>query len=316
MIHLSSNQNLDWPVWSREPLSLDGGIARFVASGKYADSFGSQWRRFPRTQLDSYTGLPLSRYRLQRCMGDCLFESLAGKHVLEAGCGAGRFTEILLDARANVTSVDLSSAVEANTANFPPGDRHRIIQADILDLPFAPGQFDVVLCLGVIQHTPSTEVTIQRLYDQVKPGGWLVIDHYTRKIGLWTSPEPLYRAFLKRQPEARRWEMIEKLVDIFLPVHRRLRSFYPLWFLLCRVSPLTTYYRSLPDLPEPLQREFAVLDTHDALTDWYKHLRSKEEIAKALEELGAEEIAWWTGGNGVEGRCRKPMSMPQGVFAL
>jgi SAM-dependent methyltransferase len=47
-------------------------------------------------------------------MGDELFSSLAGKHVLEAGCGAGRFTEVLLKAGAYVTSIDLSSAVEAN----------------------------------------------------------------------------------------------------------------------------------------------------------------------------------------------------------
>lgn len=305
MIRPPGPQTLDWPVWSREPLSIEGGIAHFVPSGRYADNFGSQWRKFPRTQLDSYTGLPLSRDRLRRCMGERLFESLAGKHVLEAGCGAGRFTEILLDSGAYVTSVDLSLAVEANAANFPPGDRHRIVQADILDLPFGPGQFDVLLCLGVIQHTPNPEAAIRRLYDQLKPGGWLVIDHYARKIGLWASLEPLYRAYLKRQPEARRWEMIERLVDIFLPLHRRARSAHPLWFLLCRVSPLTTYYRSLPDLPDPLQREFAILDTHDALTDWYKHLRSKEEIAKALKELGSEEIACWTGGNGVEARCRK-----------
>jgi len=306
MIHPAGRQTSDWPAWSREPLSVVGGIPRFVVDGTYAESFGSQWRRFPRTQLDSYTGLPLSRDRIQRCMGDRLFESLAGKDVLEAGCGAGRFTEILMDAGAYVTSVDLSSAVDANAVNFPVGDQHRIAQADIMDLPFHPGQFDVVVCLGVIQHTPNSEATIQRLYDQVKPAGWLVIDHYRREIGRWTSIQPLYRAWLKRKPEPRQWEMVERMVDLFLPMHRQLRSIYPLWFILCRVSPLVTYYRSRPELPDPLQREFAILDTHDSLTDWHKHLRTREEIASALHGLDAEEIACWAGGNGIEGRCRKP----------
>jgi SAM-dependent methyltransferase len=307
MIQSPGHQALDWPVWSREPLTIEGGIPRFVACGKYAESFGSQWRRFPRTQLDSRTGLPLSRDRLRRCMGDSLFESLHGKRVLEAGCGAGRFTEVLINAGAYVTSADLSSAVEANAANFPPSDRHRIIQADILELPFLPGQFDVVLCLGVIQHTPDSDTTIRHLYRQLRPGGWLVFDHYTHEIGRWISLGPLYRAWLKRQPKARRWEIIERMVDLFLPLHRHVRSFYPLWFLLCRVSPLTTYYRLLPELPESLQREFSILDTHDSLTDWYKRLRSREEIAGALHDLRATEIDCWLGGNGIEGRCRRPV---------
>jgi SAM-dependent methyltransferase len=239
-------------------------------------------------------------------MGDELFFSLAGKHVLEAGCGAGRFTEVLLKAGAYVTSVDLSSAVEANAENFPPGEFHRIAQADILNLPFEPGQFDAVLCLGVIQHTPNPEIAIERLYAQVKPGCSLIIDHYTRAIGRWTSLKWIYRAWLKRQPEDNRWDAIERMTSIFLPLHKRFKQIYPLWFLLCRVSPLTTFYRSLPFLTDELQREFAILDTHDSLTDWHKHLRSKDEIEKTLTLLNAENIVCWTDGNGVEARCRKP----------
>ena len=34
-------------------------IPRFVPAGGYADDFGAQWNRFPRTQLDSHSGLPI-----------------------------------------------------------------------------------------------------------------------------------------------------------------------------------------------------------------------------------------------------------------
>src|SRR5438477_7570196 len=88
------------------------GIPRFVSSGERMESFGVQWRHYRRTQLDSYTGLSFSRDRLKRCLGENLWQSLSGKMVLEAGCGAGRFTEVLLAEQAVVTSVDLSSAVE------------------------------------------------------------------------------------------------------------------------------------------------------------------------------------------------------------
>src|SRR3990172_5667020 len=93
-------------------------IPRFVRSEAYAKTFGNQWKMFAKTQLDSQTGSSISRERLNRCLGGTL-EAVIGKLVLEAGCGAGRFTEILLDAGARVVSCDLSSAVEANKANFP-----------------------------------------------------------------------------------------------------------------------------------------------------------------------------------------------------
>src|SRR5688500_14453813 len=71
------------------------GIPRFVAGNSYATSFGVQWNRYPRTELDSFTGKSYSRDRLERCLGAPL-ESLRGKVVLECGSGAGRFTELLI----------------------------------------------------------------------------------------------------------------------------------------------------------------------------------------------------------------------------
>src|SRR5262249_51327300 len=149
------------------------GIPRFVANSEYAGSFGAQWKKYRLTQLDSYTGTTISEQRTRRCIGKKLWDELTGTQILECGCGAGRFTEILLSKQAYVTSVDLSDAVDANQENFPQNETHRIAQADILQLPFAPRQFDVVFCLGVIQHTPSPEATIGALYEQVKTGGML-----------------------------------------------------------------------------------------------------------------------------------------------
>src|SRR5262245_14526583 len=145
----------------------------------YTAAFGAQWKRYRRTQLDSYTGFPISRTRALRCIGGENLSWMYGKRVLECGCGAGRFTEILLSLGSTVVSIDLSDAVEANRDNFPPNELHQIAQADIEHLPFRPETFDVVFCLGVIQHTPNPEYTIACLFEQLKPGGLLVIDHYT-----------------------------------------------------------------------------------------------------------------------------------------
>jgi 2-polyprenyl-3-methyl-5-hydroxy-6-metoxy-1,4-benzoquinol methylase len=158
------------------------GIPRVVPNlTNYADAFGDQWKRWRLTQLDSHTGTSITADRLNRCLGDELVHKLSGQgeiQILEAGCGAGRFTEILLGYPVvRLTSADLSSAVESNQINFPQNQRHRIVQCDICLAPFKPDSFDVVVCLGVIQHTPNPELTIRKLFEQVKPNGWLVFDH-------------------------------------------------------------------------------------------------------------------------------------------
>jgi len=281
------------------------GVPRFVPPTTYADHFGEQWKRYRRTQLDSYTGKPISRDRLRRCFGDDLWSRLDGLQVLECGCGAGRFTEVLLAQGARVTSVDLSSAVEVNAENFPIGASHSVAQADILSLPFAPRRFDVVLCIGVIQHTPNPELTIARLYDQVKPGGWLIIDHYTYEIGWYTKTAPLFRMALKRLPTDVSMRVTERLVDRLLPIHKRVAR-TPLRSIVFRLSPLLTHYATYPELDDELQRQWALLDTHDSLTDYYKWFRTRGQIRRTLEGLGLVDVWCEYGGNGVEARGRRP----------
>ena len=104
---------------------------------------------------------------------------LEGKKVLEAGCGAGRFSEVILESGADLYAVDLSEAVEANYENCKQYPKYHVCQADILNLPFPPGQFDIVICIGVVQHTPDPEKTMSSLCSQVLPGGMLVLDHYS-----------------------------------------------------------------------------------------------------------------------------------------
>lgn len=284
-------------------------IPRFVG-GHYSETFGLQWRTWPEVQLDSHTGYPISSERARFSLGDALWRRLSSPeelHVLEAGCGAGRFTEVLLNfPSVRVHSIDASTAVEANRKNFPQDERHRIHQADVLRLPFAPRQFDLVFCLGVVQHTRSPEETIGRLYEQVRPGGALVFDHYVSHMRGLTNPgRALLRFFAKRMEAEKGVVFTNKLVDLFFPLHRAARNSRLLQFVLSKLSPLQTAYHH-PELNDELQYRWALLNTHDALTDWYKHSRTKGQLERTLVKLGAERVEAHPGGNGVVGRCRRP----------
>ncbi len=296
------------PDGTRYPIR--DGIPRFVPVENYADDFGAQWNRFARTQLDSHTGLSITRDRLNRCLAGQL-DQLAGKRVLEAGSGAGRFTELLLAAGAEVHSFDYSSAVTANAANNGSSPRLSLAQGDIRQPPFAEGTYDVVICLGVIQHTPSPEQSIAALWKMVKPGGRLVIDHY-RFRWRFALPTPigdaasLYRWVILRLPQASRARIVQRIVDFWFPVHWRWRDSLLMQRLIRRLSPLRFYYPDLPLRDREMHYQWSLLDTHDSTTDHYKHLRSPDSIRATLTRLGAEQINVSVGGNGVEAWCIKP----------
>ncbi|MFZ2491234.1 MAG: class I SAM-dependent methyltransferase [Thermoanaerobaculia bacterium] len=297
-------QNHEYPVTRAIPRVLE-------SSTEYADAFGEQWNTYRVTQLDSYTSTTISRDRLVRCVGPDVWSALHGSaalNVLETGCGAGRFTEVLLECPAAVvTSIDFSTAVDANEVNCPQSDRHRILQCDINALPFPREAFDVVICLGVIQHTPNPEQTIGSLYEATKPGGWLVIDHYRPSFSHYTKVTALVlRPILKRLPPRQGRVATDWITRLFFPLHRAVKRHRLLQMILSRVSPLLTYFQTYPQLNDQLHYEWALLDTHDHLTDYYKHLRTVPQIERVLRGLGATDIWVAKGGNGVEARCRKP----------
>jgi len=286
------------------------GIPCFVDGKHYASSFGLQWRIYSKTQLDSYTGVPISRRRLARVLGGEL-GILEGKRVLEAGCGAGRFSEVILESGADLYAVDLSEAVEANLANCGKYPNYHVCQANLLQLPFLPGQFDVVICIGVIQHTPDPEQTISALCAQVKPGGMLVLDHYSHEYSLTYSRRAL-RALLVRLPSRLAYQISKAVTASFWPLHTLFWKFRDLPLLrkarlaFLQLSPVVDYHDAYLALGPKLLKEWAILDTHDTLTDVYKHLRSTGDIASQLGRCGMVRIHTAYAGNGVEARAWRP----------
>lgn len=287
-------------------------VPRFVSSENYASGFGLQWNEFRTTQLDSYTGVPISKNRLERILGGSI-DIVAGKKVLEAGCGAGRFSELLLESGAHLCAVDISTAVEANIKNCHTFNNYFVSQADIMQLPFREEQFDIVICIGVIQHTPNPEKTIEKLCNQVKPGGLLFIDHYTHGYPLSLSRR-IIRAMLIKMPSKVALVICKVITATLWPLHkflwdnRNLTGFGLLRAILFKISPIVDYHDAYIELGPELLKTWALLDTHDTLTDYHKHLRSAEEIHNQLTLCGMKEISTRYAGNGVEAVSKKEQS--------
>ena len=73
---------------------IESGIPRFVPRDNYASSFGYQWNLFKAEQLDSANGTDLSAQRFFSETGWSAAD-MAGKWLLDAGCGAGRFLDVV-----------------------------------------------------------------------------------------------------------------------------------------------------------------------------------------------------------------------------
>jgi len=293
------------PEFNRLPTSDFHGIPTFVEDESYVSAFGLQWLKHAKTQLDSHTGMTITRDRLSRMFGP-LYSKLDGKVILEAGCGAGRFTEILLESKSLVTAIDLSVAVLANFENNGKNSNLRIARASITDLPFDKEQFDIVFCPGVVQHTPDPTKSISELYKQVKLGGWLVFDQYRYNFSSILKITWIVRLILKRLSPEKGLVFTDWLVKIWLPVHRKVANNRILEVLLFRISPITSHYAGYPNMSKEGQEAWARLNTHDNLTDFHKHQTSVHRMKRMIEGLGAINQYFCIMPYTIEVRCQKP----------
>src|SRR5262245_53707211 len=145
----------------------------------YASSFGTQWKWFRTTQLDSLSGRTDSAETLHAVTG-WTPEHYQGRLLLDAGAGAGRFAEVALNNGAEVVGIDITTAIDAAYANLGREDKVHLLQADIFSLPFRDGTFDLAYSIGVLHHTPDPHTAFNRVAAVVKSGGGLAIYVYSR----------------------------------------------------------------------------------------------------------------------------------------
>lgn len=110
---------------------------------------------------------------------------LAGKSVLDIGCGGGILAESMADAGASVTGIDLSEKAlgVARLHLLESGKKvdYRMISAEELATQ-AAGTFDVVTCMEMLEHVPNPASTIAACAVLAKPSGHVFFSTINRNL--------------------------------------------------------------------------------------------------------------------------------------
>jgi 2-polyprenyl-6-hydroxyphenyl methylase/3-demethylubiquinone-9 3-methyltransferase len=99
---------------------------------------------------------------------------LAGKKVLDVGCGGGILSESMAARGADVTGIDLGEkALKVAKLHLLESGRkvdYRLIAAEAL-ADEMPGEFDIVTCMEMLEHVPEPASIVRACSALVKPGG-------------------------------------------------------------------------------------------------------------------------------------------------
>ena len=178
------------------------GIPRFLpanlsaAKQATADAFGYEWTHYS-TLTDA------DKAEFLDWIAPLTPAEFAGRVVLDAGCGKGRHMFLAAQFQARqVIGIDLSDAVESafqNTRHLPNG---HVVQADILNLPFAK-PFDLAYSIGVLHHLPEPKAGFLALTKHLQASGRLSVWVYGKEGNLWIEKlvDPIRLNFTSKVPK-------------------------------------------------------------------------------------------------------------------
>jgi SAM-dependent methyltransferase len=293
---------------------ITGGVPRFAPKDTYVSTFSFEWKRWRRTQFDT-AARSTSASTFHASTGRRP-EQLAGKIVLDAGCGAGRYMDLVARAGAEVVGVDLSLAIEVARENLRAFPNSHFLQADLLRLPFRPGVFDFVYSIGVLHHTSDTHAALSGLAQVTRDGGEVAIWVYPRqrlteafryfpaRVNEVLAEDVSFRipagyaGLVRRLAPALDWIMetsssLERAVTTRLPVswlYALCHAAIPLYYLY-RI-PIFYPFRLVSKIAMDPDPEWRVLDTFDWYSPKYHWNHTYPEVLSWFEEEGFENISF------------------------
>ena len=161
--------------------------AREISDGSTIAAFAAQWTELPEGEY--LLSDPWFRDNVDKILSEqeLLLKSdwFAGKQVLDAGCGNGRWAYGFCKLGADVTCVDANTSALAATQAALKGFGNRIgyICSPLEKLnEHVPGaSYDLVFCWGVLHHCISFTKSLRNLAAAVRPGGYIYLYLYGRE---------------------------------------------------------------------------------------------------------------------------------------
>lgn len=145
------------------------------------DKFGALASRWwdPESEFKPLHAInPLRLEWIQESVG-----SLAGKKVLDVGCGGGILSEAMARSGAQVTGIDLAdkSLKIAKLHGLESGVKVEYRKVPVEQLAAEqPGQYDVVTCMEMLEHVPDPASIVRACAALTKPGGWVFFSTLNR----------------------------------------------------------------------------------------------------------------------------------------
>jgi SAM-dependent methyltransferase len=199
-------------------------------------------------------------------------DDLAGKVILDAGCGNGTLSHALAELGATVVAMDLSSGVFRG-AKHCPHERLHFVQGNIFFPPLKHGLFDAIYSCGVFHHTPDT----RKCYDALVP---TLKDEAEARYFIWLySPRsPLFNC----------------TVEQAMKVTRRLpaKVVVPLCYALAPLVEAGSRAVTAMGIAEygPRTLRDRAIQNHDLLAPTFVWYHEFDEARRWAEEAGFERI--------------------------
>ncbi len=161
-------------------------VPRFVDADAYADSFSRQ-RLYVRRHFHHYA---VDRSGDQTFLPTTDFDAatIVDGLTLEAGCGYGRYVDVVQRLGGRIVGIDLSTHSIDLAQDFV-GLRENVYlaQCDLFKLPFRPGTFQRIFSIGVLHHTPNTRKAFEALVPYLRSDGQISIWVYPPQSKVWVN---------------------------------------------------------------------------------------------------------------------------------